>query len=770
VSTGFVDQRHNLPGQLSRFVDRDRELAALRRLALEQRLLTLVGAGGVGKTRLALRLAEAVRRQFPGGVWLVELSLLQHPEMLARTVAQTIGIVEQGQADAAEQLVAELGSQRVLMILDNCENLVEAVALLSERLLRACPHLTLVATSRERLGVGGELVWRVEPMEVPASERRYDAEELAGISGVELFVDRARRSSPGFAVSSENVGLVADVVRRLEGLPLAIELAAAWCGVLSPGDLSGRLSDRFRILTSRDRTMPSRHRSLRAAIDSSYDYLAAEDRSLFRRLGMFVGGWNLHSMEGVCGLEPGEGFEPLARLVDRSLAAMQPSGPGPTRYRMLGSLREYAVEKLGESGELAAARRAYCAYFLQLAETARQQIYRPAGAGWLSILDTERDNCRAALEIAVTDDTGVGLRLAAALAPYWDFRGFYTEGRLRLTTAVKAAPEPTPALAAALRGLGLMAWAQGDQQFATRQARKALAVANRLGTADGVVRALQQLAQIRFAVGDLATARVRLERAIPIARELASRDALGLCLFRLGLVEMAENRWQEAEDLLTESIRLGRADDDSERVAVASTFLGRVYLETHRLDRAESTLRESLAIWRHHGSPRQVARILESMAALAAERGDNARAAWLAGATGALLERAGVRRLAAPIDSDMDVRLRRSLSVRGTGRAFAAGQAADLTAAIRYGLGEEDRSEPSPGPDVRDAQFAAGLTKRQLAVARLVAQGLTNREIAARLYISDRTAEGHVEQIRNKLGFTSRAQVAAWAAQNLPAL
>jgi predicted ATPase len=234
VSTGLVEQRHNLPGQLSRFVDREKELTGLRRLVLEQRLLTLVGAGGVGKTRLALRLAEAVRRQFPGGVWLVELSLLQQPEMLARTVAQTIGIPEQGRSDAVEQLVAELGSQRVLMILDNCENLVEAVAPLSERLLRACPHMTLIATSRERLGVGGELVWRVEPMEVPASERRYDAEELAGIGAVELFVERAPRSSPEFAIDSRNAGLVADLVRRLEGLPLAVELAAAWCGVLSP--------------------------------------------------------------------------------------------------------------------------------------------------------------------------------------------------------------------------------------------------------------------------------------------------------------------------------------------------------------------------------------------------------------------------------------------------------------------------------------------------------------------------------------------------------
>jgi predicted ATPase/DNA-binding NarL/FixJ family response regulator len=766
VSTGLVEQRHNLPGEVSRFVDRDRELSSLRRLVLDQRLLTLVGPGGVGKTRLALRLADSVRRQFPGGLWLVELSLLQQPEMLARTVAQTIGIAERAQADAVDQLVAEISSERVLLVLDNCESLLEAVAPFSERLLKACPRLTLLATSRERLGVVGELVWRLEPMEVPAPDRRYEAHELAGVGAVELFLDRARRSSPEFVLDAGNAGVVAELVRRLEGLPLAVELAAAWSGVLSTSDLSDRLSNRFRILTSRDRTMPSRHRSLRAAIDSSYDYLHPAERSLFRHLGLFAGGWSVESMEAVCGLEAGQGFEPLARLVDRSLAAMHSTGPGPARYRMLGSLRDYAVEKLAESGELAAARRDFCAYFLQLAETAAQQIYRAAGAGWLSVLDAERDNCHAALEMAVVDDPGVAVRLAAGLAPYWDFRGFYTEGRLRLASAIEVAGEPSSALAASLRGLGLMAWAQGDQRFATRQALRALAVADRLRDAEGAVYALQQLAQIRFAVGSLRAARARLERAISIAERQPSKDALGLCLFRLGMIEMAEQRWREAEDLLTESVRLGRAAEDLERVAVASTYLGRLYIETGRVEAAESTLRESLELWRHHGSPRQVARILVSLAAVAAERGDHARAAWLAGASLRLLDSAGVK-VAPPLDVALEARVQRSLAVRGTSRAFSAGGAAGMEAAIRFAL-EEAEKPAQARPAAALEGPGVSLTKRQVAVARLVAQGLTNREIASRLYISDRTAEGHVEQIRNKLGFSSRSQVAAWAAQNLP--
>jgi predicted ATPase/DNA-binding CsgD family transcriptional regulator len=767
AGSGLAGPRHNLPGELSRFVDRDRELSALRRLLLEQRLLTLVGPGGVGKTRLALRLADGVRKQFPNAIWLVDLSLLKEPEMLATTIAHTVGILEESDTDPVEQLISELGSQRVLMVLDNCEDIVESTAILSERLLRSCPHLTLLATSRERLGVSGELVWRVEPMEVPLPGRRYDSEELAQVGAVALFLDRARRSSPAFEVDRQNAELVTDLVRQLEGLPLAIELAAAWTGVLSTEDLFARLSDRFRILTSRQRTMPSRHRSLRAAIDSSYDYLSDPEKRLFRSLGVFAGGWSVESMEAVCELSADDAFELLARLVDRSLVTMQPPAAGSTRYGMLGSLREYAVERLREAGELKPASHAFCAYFLHLAESANKHIYQPAGAGWLAVLDVERDNCRSALETALAEDPASAIRLAAALTSYWDFRGFYTEGRIRLTAAVQAAPEPTAALAESLRGLGTMAWAQGDQRFAIRQARRALSVAGRLGDADGGVRALQQLAQIRFAAGDLAKARARLERAIPIARGLRDPDALGLCFFRLGLVALAERRWEEAEQLLLESIRLGRAADDSERVAVASTFLGRVYLETGRLDQAEATLQESLATGRHHASPRQVARTLIAMAAVAAQRGDGARAAWLAGASAGLLELVGVN-LTQPLDSYTDARLQRALEARGSSRSFAAGHAADVRAAIRFALDEKDEQAAAAGAGPRRAGVEGGLTKRQLVVARLVAEGLTNREIAARLYISERTAEGHVEQIRNKLGFSSRSQVAAWAAQNLP--
>jgi predicted ATPase/DNA-binding CsgD family transcriptional regulator len=757
-----VGESLSVPALLTPFVNRVKEVGGLRRLILEERLVTLVGPGGVGKTRLALKTADAVRKHFPGGLWLMELSALDEPRLLSRTVAQRLGIREDGHTDAESQLVATIGVQHVLMVLDNCEHLVDAIAPLAARLLEACPRLRLLATSRERLGVAGESVWRVDPMDLPLAGRSYATYELEGIGAAALFLERARRSSPGLAVDAPDVALLTELVRKLEGLPLAIELAAAWCSVLSLEDLLARLVDRFHILASRERTMPSRHRSLRAAIDSSYDYMAPEEQWLFRRLGLFVGGWNTESMQATWQLEPRQGLDLLARLVDLSLVTVHGSSARPTRYQMLGSLREYAVDKLREAGELDLASKDFCGYFVQLAETAYRDIYRPVGARWLRTLDAEHDNCVAAMRMALAGDPGVAVRLGAALAPYWDFRGRYTEVRHQLMSAIRAAPEPSSALAGALRGLGLIAWVQGDQRFATAQARRALAVANRLGDAEAAVYALQQLAQIRFAVNDLRTARRRLERAIPIARGLSDRGPLGLCFFRLAVIAMAERRWDEAGDLLSQSIEIGRADDDAERVGAGLMCLARVQLETERFESAEETLRESLAIWRSHASPRHTARALEAMAALAAELRQHERAAWLAGAVTGLLERTGVK-VAAPIDEDMHTRIQRSLRLRSAARASAAGRAASLEDAVGYALREEKPAQPA-----RAAGLSTPLTRRQIVVAGLVAQGLTNKEIAARLFISERTAEGHVEQLRIKLGFSTRSQVAAWVAHNLP--
>jgi predicted ATPase/DNA-binding CsgD family transcriptional regulator len=756
----------NLPAQLNTFVNRERELVTLRRLLRETRLLTLTGVGGCGKTSLALELGAGALAGYPDGVWLVDLTPISDASLIPSAAAGALGVREQPGAPPLETLARTMRPRRMLLVLDNCEHLVEHVASLAHALLQSCPTLTLIATSRERLGVTGELVWPLEPMEVPVAGRRYGPEELTRLGAVALFLSRARQSSHGLGEAWADAGAVGQLVRRLEGLPLAIVLAAGWCGVLSPEELLLRLSDPLRILTTRQRTTSSRHSSLRAAIDSSYGCLMTRERWLFRRLGPFAGGWSLASMEEICELGGGDGFHLLAKLVDCSLVTMETHPGEPARYRMLDSLRKYAVDKLREMGELEQVSRAFGTYFLRLAETAAEHIFQPVGARWLEALDTERDNWRAALQMGLDHDPGIALRLAGALDRYWDLRGSYVEGQVWLTKAIQAAPVASPALAAALRALAHAAWAQGDQRSATRHARTALAVADRLGDGRGMVLALQQLARIRFSVGDLGTAKARIERALPIAYQLADQDAIGICLFRLGLIAMAEERWREAEGVLEESIRLGRAADDVERVAVGLAVMGRIHIERGRLDQAEATLREGLTMWRHHGSPRHVARLLESMAALEAERGQHERAAWLAGAGAGLLELAGVD-LDSPIDTHLQERVRPSLAADGASSAFAAGRAADMETAIRHALAMESRSAET-GPRTREPVSMAGLTRRELTVARLVAKGMTDPEIAAHLSVAESTVEVHLRGLHTRLGLRSRIQIASWAAENLP--
>jgi predicted ATPase/class 3 adenylate cyclase len=680
----------DLPTALTPFVGRDAQLPLLQALVAQHRLLSLVGPAGVGKTRLGLALAAEVRGQFADGVRLVQLASINEGALLPTIVARALGITEEGGTDAMTQLVLELNPKSLLLVLDNCEHLLDHAAPLCDRLLDSCPGVSILTTSRERLGVPGERVWQVPPMELPEPGRPHAPADLAEVESVALFLDRARRLRPDFEIDDENAGTVAELVRRLEGLPLAIELAAAWAGVLSAAELFARVSDRFLLLTARDRVATPRHASLRAAIDSSYDALETAEQSLFRRLGLFVGGWTLRSIEAVCELDPAVALDLLARLIDRSLVTMAEPLSEPRRYRMLDSLREYAAVKLAEASELERVQRSYVDYFVTLAETAATHIYRPVGAKWLEVLDDEHDNCRAALEMALEADPVLAIRLASALGPFWEFRTHYKEGRWWLPIAIRAAPEGSAALAGALRGLGYIAWAEGDYAFADTQASRALDVSTRLGDRGDMVRALQLLAQIQFQAGDLAASRSLLQKALEIARRLPEKDLLGLCMFRLGLIAFKESRWQVAHDLLTQSVELARAGDDAEQASIATAVLGRLHLSMGRPDLAASILRTSLAGWREHGSPRQIAMILHSLAAVAAAGGEADRAARLAGAAVALRDLAGAPSTSA-LWPDLESLVEGVLSTPGAARAFVEGRQMERQAVIRFALGEEAR-------------------------------------------------------------------------------
>lgn len=752
-------RRDNLPSQLTPFVDRDRELAELSRVIQERRLCSLVGPAGIGKTRLALQLAERLRRHFRDGVWLVELAAVTDGQLLPSTIVSALELAEDGTASPLAVIEAALKARHMVLVLDNCEHLIDHAATLVARLLHVCSALTVLATTRQRLGVPGELVWRVPALGLPRQEERYAPEELVKLSAITLFLDRSQRRNPGFFINPVNARDVAELMRRLEGLPLAIELAAGWTATLSPAELLDRLDSRFQLLVSRERIVTPRHSSLRAAIDSSYDGLEAVEKSLFRQLGIFARGWSLNSMTAVCELEEGAAVDLLDRLVDHSLVTVLTAPAGPTRYRLAEALRDYALAHLNAAGETVAVQQRFTQHFVALAESVTAGVAGPQGPGWLNLLDAEYGNLSAVFDMA-TADPEFRLRLAAALVPYWHFRGLFSEARLRIADAVAATERPSPALVSALNGLSRLCWAQGDLTSASRHGRQAFRVACELGDRAGCALALLRLAQASFDAGHRRHARGWTGRAHRIATELRDERIAAASFLQLGQLSLVGGQLDEAVNLVRQAIDLFRRTDQVDQEAIASLVLGRVLLQQGHAEDAEAALLESLTLLRPFALPRHSVPILESLAAVAAVRGDDLRAARLAGAAAMLLDRIGARPPAtAPMRTAIVARWRASLSARGADRAWREGRAMELGEAVAYALGA-DAPEPTAPSAQRQAPLT--LTRRQLEVAGLVAEGLTNKEIASRLFISERTAEGHVDQICNKLGFNSRVQIAAW--------
>lgn len=585
-----------LPADLTRLVGRQRELAEVRQLLASSRLVTLTGSGGSGKTRLALAVAAEAAPSVDGVRW-VEMAALAEPHLVAQHVAAACGVGE-GAAGPQELLVAALAPSRLLLVLDNCEHLVEACAVLVDLLLRSCGRLTVLATSREPLGIAGEQAWLVPPLGLPPEGDAVSADEALQAAAVELFVERARAARPGFALADGDAAAVAQICRRLDGLPLALELAAARIKVLAPRDLAKRLDDAFSLLTGGARTAPARHRTLRATLDWSYRLLEEPERAVLRRLSAFAGGFDLAAAEAVAAGEAVERaavLDLLAALVDRSLVAVE-TCCGEARYRLLETVRQYAAERLREAGEREAAARRHARHFLALAEEAEPSIFGGDGdAPWMQRLDQDAADLRAAFEHCAADPEGAtwALRLAYALHWHWFARGHFREGRERLAAAVAAVgDEVDPELRA--RGLAALArvalW-QGDGEAVRQAAEQAMAllppdadpiirgyVVNALGVAQSLggdhlaaVRSFTASAeaaedhpvlltiacswrgQSELALGDLDGARASLGRALELGRRLDHRPAIGHPLSLLGCVheragdeEAARRCWVEA--------------------------------------------------------------------------------------------------------------------------------------------------------------------------------------------------------------------------------
>jgi non-specific serine/threonine protein kinase len=767
-------QRTNLPVQLSSFIGREREQGEVRALLDAARLVTLTGAGGAGKTRLALAVACALLGGYPDGVWLVELAPVADPVHVARTVASTLDVAEQPGRPIRDSLIDALRLKHLLLLLDNCEHLVQACAELVETLLRACPELRVLATSRQALHVAGETTWRVPAMAVPPTESVPSDELLIRFDATRLFVERARGGFPRFAVSDQNGPAIVRICSRLDGIPLALELAAARVSVLGLDQIDARLHDRFRLLTAGSRTALPRQQTLRATLDWSFGLLSPHERVVFRRLAVFAGGWTLEAAEDICageGIGGDEVLELLAGLVDKSLVVADEAGES-RRYRLLETMREYGWEKLRATGEEAAVRDRHRNWLLALAEEADRGLRGATQAAWLTRLEREHDNFRAALAWCTGEhrDPETGLRLAGALAWFWRLHGHIGEGRRWLTLALAPGDEASPARCRALNGAGLLAYAQGDYAAATALFEESLRLAHVLGDASAVAWSLHGLGRVAEGTHDFAGASIVLEESLLYFH--ACQDTAGSAYSRLYLANVARERadYARAAALYRETLVVAREVGDTWFLGWTLAYTAILAFLQGDVQRAAALFREGLVLLDTIRATWGIAVCLLGLAGVARAQGQPERAARLFGAERALRARLGT----STVYGFDHVAHRRSITAARAalgeqrfGALAAEGQAMALDEVVAYAL-TTDTGSPQPGHGAEqrsESLVRALLTPREQEVAALIARGFTNRQIADALVITPRTADTHVRNISTKLELHSRAQVAAWATE-----
>jgi non-specific serine/threonine protein kinase len=661
-----VPERGQLPRPLTSFVGRERELAALGERLRDPgvRLVTLTGAGGCGKTRLALRVAadllDAADAPYPDGAWLVDLAPLADPALVPPAVVAALGVRERPGRPPLATLAEYLRSRHLLLLLDNCEHLLEASARLADALLRACPHVTVLATSREALGLAGETPWRVPSLAVPEARRGRAPEALAQYEAVQLFVQRAVTVQPDFALTDRTAAAVAQICIRLDGLPLALELAAARVRALPVGQLLERLEDRFRLLTGGSRTAPARHQTLRAAVAWSYALLAAPEQRLFARLSVVAGGCTLDAAEAVgagAGIEADDVLDLLTGLVDKSLVLAAEAPDGTARYRLLETLRQYARERLAAGTEAPAAHDRHLAHFLALAERAEPALRGPDAPAWIDRLEAEHDNLRAALAWALragAEGPGApraapGLRLAGALWFFWFLRAHREEGRdwlERLLARAAGAPVPPAVRAKALLGAGFLGGAPGQ-----RQARLAEAVAlyRQAGDPRGASYACCAQGYLAATAGDRSRGAALLEESLGLARAAASPWHEAWALIHLANVANQGGDAARALALAERGLALARPGGDLLQTAGAYRWLGDAAFRLGDLDRAAAAYAEDLTRTRALRDPFGVVIGLKNLSAAVRARGDVERAAALGAESLALCREHGLGEWALPM-------------------------------------------------------------------------------------------------------------------------
>jgi predicted ATPase/DNA-binding CsgD family transcriptional regulator len=756
-----------LPDDLTSFVGRRGAITQVKRLISTSRLVTLTGVAGVGKSRLATRVARDVRRGFPDGVWLVELAKVSPQDDLARVLLTNLGIREQPALSPEDTLAEQLVDKRMLIVLDGCEHLLNECGPLVSELLSAAPELRILVTSRSPLVIAAEQVWSVPPMSMPRLDRQGRVVHKAtGYEALELFADRASAVLPGFTIDPDNEALVVRLCQQLDGLPLAIELAAVWMRSLSVEEILDRLTDRFQLLTQGDRSAVPHHRSLRAAIEWSFDLCSSTEQVLWSRLSVFAGGFELDAAEAVCvgdGVTAEDVFVGVSGLVEKSVLVKEDQHGPHTRYRLLKTIQEYGRERLGGGAKELMLRRRHRDHFLLLAEHVDAEWLGPHQVEWLTRLRQDRTNLRAALDFCRCEpgEGHEGLRMAAALRFFWVAGGSLREGRYWLDEVLQVAPEPGQQRARALAVDGLVSCLLGDTDAARELLAQARDVARQVG-ADAVLALIPPIAGIvELLSNEQEAAAARFAEALE-REEMLRHDGIALIsLPNLALLAIFRGDYEHAVALCEQCHEICEEHGELWGWSWGELVLGLARWRLGDFPDALSHLHECLRIRHLFDDVSGMLLAIEAEAWVAATQGRPDRAALLSAAVVRLWQPSA--NFLYGIDRYLGWHTETKARVRGT-LSVAEQRAARLRSAeytvdelIRFVLGER-QPEPSPDTPVR-------LTRREQEVARLVAQGLSNRQIAEQLVISKRTSDSHIEHILAKLGATSRAQIAVWVTE-----
>lgn len=761
----------NLPAELTSFVGRRAERAELKSLLADSRLVTLTGFGGVGKTRLALRIAGELRRAFADGITFVSLGEVNDPDWLPHAVASALGIEGRSTRTAPGSLVEYLDSRELLLIMDNCEHVVDAAAMLVDTLLRTCPRLRVLATSREALRIRGESVHAVAPLTVPASGDQTTP--LHQFEAVTLFVDRAKAVVPEFSLTEANRDAVARICRKLEGIPLAVELAAVRLRAMSPRELAAHQTERWELLTQGSRTAPDRQRTMAACIDWSFDLCTEAEQDVWARVAVFAGGFEHDAAEAVCaGRE--DTSEPLAdlalALVEKSILTAQDVGDH-MRYRMLPPLRERGLRRLRQLGELTAVRRRHRDFYVDLAERVHDEWVTPAQVDWIKRLRREEGNMSAALEFCELEpgEAEPGLRMGAHLLEFGLADGLFRPGRLWFTRLLPHAPEPSLTRALALRTAAYWTVMQGDLDSAAELIEEGEAIADRIGepakTHMKLVRAF--LTMFR---GDMAGATALYDEALAGFRALGDKAQAAHALAHAALAHTFIGDIERALARHEECLAITEPAGESWYRSYSLWIAGLATWAAGDVAKALELERECLELKRAMNEKLGIGLVLEAIAwIIAGEQPERATA--LLGAAQNQWDSTETSTAALPGLFAFHVRceafLREKLGVEGYERAWRTGTVLSADDAVDYARDDSrsDAPKAKPKKDAAGPDAIEVLTHREKQIAGLVAQGLTNRDIATQLVISKRTAETHVEHILTKLGFTSRHQITAWMAE-----